>query len=281
MTRLARRVRRLLAATAGVGLTATAAVGITAPTAAAAPLPNSMAALGDSITMGFNTCGWFRDCPKNSWSTGDNAEVNSHYLRIRAKNPAIAGKAYNNGKSGAEVSALVDQAKKAVSQRVEYVTILIGANDACADTESQMTSVSDFEQRFRAAMGTLRDGLSSPSVQVSSVPDLKRLWQVLKDDPDARGTWSFGKICQTMLANPTSTAAADVARRDRVRQRVADYNGVLSRVCGEFAGCRFDGNAVFNYPFLPKHVTTWDYFHPNTKGEAVLAEQTYRATFDW
>lgn len=38
-----------------------------------------------------------------------------------------------------------------------------------------------------------------------------------------------------------------------------------------------DGNAVFNYPFQPRHVSTRDYFHPSLEGQRVLAEVTWNA----
>src|SRR5918912_1280871 len=70
--------RRLLVVAASV-LFALASV---APAAAAEPIPNSLDALGDSITRGFNACGFFFDCTARSWSTGTYSPVNSHYLRI-------------------------------------------------------------------------------------------------------------------------------------------------------------------------------------------------------
>ncbi|MGH8886577.1 MAG: GDSL-type esterase/lipase family protein [Egibacteraceae bacterium] len=246
---------------------------------ASTPLPDSMASLGDSITRGFNGCGLFVDCPPRSWSTGFDPAVNSHYLRIRAENGSL--EAYNNAQSGAKVAALEGQAETAVRQDVEYVTILIGANDACASSESAMTSVRTFKSQFRAAMGTLRDGLPDAAIFVSSIPDIKRLWFIAKDQVNARLAWSTFDICQSMLADPLSTDRADEARRDRVRQRVIDYNRALEQVCREDDNCKFDGNAVFKYRFTLRHVSVWDYFHPSTAGQAVLADVTYRKGFDW
>jgi len=80
-----------------------------------------------------------------------------------------------------------------------------------------------------------------------------------------------------MLANPGSTAPADEARRQRVRQREIEYNAVLAEVCTLYVQCRFDGNAVFNYPFQPMHVSTRDYFHPSLEGQRVLAEVSWNA----
>lgn len=243
------------------------------------PIPDSMASLGDSITRGFNGCGLFVDCPPRSWSTGTDPAVKSHYLRIKAKNRSLD--AYNNAQTGAKMAALESQAKAAVSQDVEYVTILMGANDACAPSESAMTDVRVFKSQFRAAMRTLRDGLPDAAIFVSSIPDLKRLWSISKDTESARAVWDALHICQSMLADPASTDREDEARRDRVRQRVIDYNEVLEQVCREDDRCKFDDHAVFSYRFTLRHVSMWDYFHPSAAGQALLADVTYRNGFDW
>lgn len=245
------------------------------------PIPSSMSALGDSITRAFNACGWFFDCTSRSWSTGSSSTVNSHYLRIRAKNPAIWFRNYNDAKTGAEMVDLNGQAQVAVTRGVQYVTILMGANDACASTEAGMTPVDTFRAQFQQAMTTLTAGLPNASIFVASVPDLRRLWEIGKSSGSARFAWSIYAICQSMLANPLSTAQADVDRRNRVRQRVVDYNAALAQVCTMYAGCRFDGNTVFNYPFTLSHVSTWDYFHPSPSGQATLAAITYAAGFGW
>src|SRR5690349_22747871 len=95
--------------------------------AAAGPPPNSIASMGDSISRGFNACGWYVDCPSRSFSTGTTSSVNSHYLRILAKNGAISGHNSNDAKSGAKAADMPGQADKAVGQGAAYVTILIGA----------------------------------------------------------------------------------------------------------------------------------------------------------
>ncbi|MEU4411290.1 SGNH/GDSL hydrolase family protein [Streptosporangium sp. NPDC023963] len=233
-----------------------------------------MSGLGDSITRGFNACGWFADCTSRSWSTGSSTSVDSHRNRIRTQNPDLT--AYNDARSGAKIADLAGQARTAASRGVDYVTILMGANDACASSESSMTSVADFESRFRAAMQELAAGIPQASVFVASIPDIKRLWAVGKDSSSARTAWAAFGICQSMLAAPRSTSAEDEARRDRVRQRVVDFNGVLARICAEYGTCRYDGGAVFSYPFTLGQLSTWDYFHPSTSGQRALAEVTYQ-----
>ncbi|QOC92615.1 SGNH/GDSL hydrolase family protein [Micromonospora craniellae] len=273
-------VRRALATLASV--TALVLLATSPALAAPGPAPTSMASLGDSITRGFNACGWYVDCTSRSFSTGDNSTVNSHYLRIRRVEPAVNGRNHNAARTGAKSADLAGQAGTAVSQGAGYVTILIGANDACTGSESSMTSVATFRSHIDSALNRLKTGLPNARVFVISIPDVHRLWTVGKDSGSARTAWSLFGICQSLLANPTSTAQADVDRRNRVRQRVVDFNGQLAAACAAYgSNCRYDGNAVFGYPFTLSQLSGWDYFHPNASGQQVLANVSYPAGFAW
>lgn len=276
-----RNLRRTFALGAISAVLAIIAGVLTAPAASAQTVPNSMASMGDSITRAFNACGWYSDCIERSWSTGTDSVVNSHYLRIRSVNPSMSVN-HNAARSGAKVADMAGQAQTVVGHGVQYVTIEIGANDACTSSESTMTTVANFRTRIDAALNTLRSGLPSARVFVASIPDIKRLWFIGKGDWLARQFWSFGSICQSMLANPTSTSQADEDRRNRVRQRVIDFNTQLAQACAAYgANCKFDNNAVFNYQFQFSQVSGWDYFHPNREGQRVLADVSYRAGFNW
>lgn len=246
------------------------------------PPPNSMASMGDSITRGFNASGWYSDWPSRSFSTGTYSSVNSHYRRILSKNSGISGKNYNDARSGAKASDMPGQASTVAGRNVQYVTILIGANDACTSSESSMTPVATFRSHIDGALSTLKTRLPNAKVALISIPDIKRLWFVGKDSSSARNAWSSFSICQSMLANPTSTAPADEDRRNRVRQRVIDFNTQLAQACAAYgSNCDFDGNAIFNYPFVLSQVSSWDYFHPNVSGQAVLASVSYANGFNW
>ena len=273
-------LRRALAIACTSAVIATVAGVLTAPAASAAA-PSSMASMGNSITRAFNSCGWYSDCVDRSWSTGGDTGVNSHYLRLRQLNPNLT--VHNNdARSGARAADMPGQASTVVSQRVEYVTIEIGANDACTSSESTMTAVGTFRGQIDSALNTLRTGLPNARVFIGSIPDVKRLWFIGKDNSNARFFWSLGGICQSMLANPTSTAQADEDRRNRVRQRVVDFNAQLAQACAAYgSNCKFDNNAIFNYPFQLSQVSGWDYFHPNREGQRVLAEVSFANGFTW
>ncbi|WP_341720329.1 GDSL-type esterase/lipase family protein [Micromonospora sp. FIMYZ51] len=274
---LARRTLATLASVTALLLLATSPA-----SANPGPPPTSMASLGDSITRGFNACGWYVDCTSRSFSTGDDSAVNSHYLRIRRVNSAINGRNHNAARTGAKSADLYGQAGTAVSQGVGYVTILIGANDACTSSESTMTSTATFRSNIDSALNRLKSGLPNAKVYVISIPDVHRLWSVGKGSSSARTAWSLFGICQSLLASPTSTAQADVDRRNRVRQRVIDFNGQLAAACAAYgSNCKYDGNAVFGYPFTLAQLSGWDYFHPNATGQQVLATVSYPAGFAW
>lgn len=245
------------------------------------PVPAAMASLGDSITRGFNACGWFYDCTSRSWSTGAGNGVTSHFERLRATDPTMSS-AYNHARSGARMAELPSQASAAVSSGAGYVTILMGANDACTSSEDTMTPIADYRADIDDALSTLASGLPDAKVLIASIPDIYRLWEVGKSSSSARYAWSAYGICQSMLENPTSTHPDDEARRQRVRQRVIDYNTQLAEACAAYGeDCRYDGDATFSYPFELDHLSGWDYFHPNTTGQNILAEVTWSAGFTW
>jgi lysophospholipase L1-like esterase len=246
----------------------------------AEPVPSSMAALGDSITRAFDACANFGECLSAVWATGTDPLVDSQYSRLLAANPGIAGNAHNDAVSGATMSDLQGQATSAVGQGVDYVTIEMGGNDACTSTEAQMTSTATYQSQFQTAMTTLEDGLANVRVLVAAVPDIERLWFVAHTNANAIAIWNQFGICQSMLANPTSTAQTDIDRRDRVRQRVIDYNTALATVCAQYSNCRFDGD-VFSQPFEIGDVSSIDYFHPSFTGQTMLATTTYAAGWNW
>ena len=255
------------------------------PSASASPrrrrsYPASIASTGDSITRAYNTGTFpFTDNAAASWSTGTNSTVSSHYSRLLALSSAISGRTYNYAKSGAKMADLAGQMTSVVSRQPGYVTVLMGANDVCTSSESAMTSVDAFRTQFHAALDKVTTGSAATLVFVASIPNVYQLWSVLKGSSSARTTWALFGVCKSMLANPTSTKAADVARRARVLQREQDFNTVLAQVCAEHAQCRFDGNAVFNTAFAASDISTRDYFHPSLAGQKKLSAVTWGAGY--
>ncbi|MER7396310.1 SGNH/GDSL hydrolase family protein [Streptomyces sp. NPDC000151] len=233
--------------------------------------PDSVAALGDSITAGFDACGLLADCAAASWATGTDPAVRSLAERLLAH---PSGHAWNYARTGALMDDLPRQIDRAIPHKPQLVTILIGANDACRNNASAMTPTADFRAGFRTSLKRLRQALPRTQVYVAAVPDLMRLWSQGRRNPVGKQVWQLG-ICQSMLhdADDVSRAASD--RREGVRDQVVAYNTALREVCEQDRHCRFD-QAVFDYRFTGRELSEWDWFHPSKRGQRELAGMAYR-----
>jgi lysophospholipase L1-like esterase len=237
--------------------------------------PDSVAAVGDSITTGFDSCQVLADCPSVSWSTGDSPEVESLAARLLGRANA-ASRSWNFAETGARMDDLEAQMRQAAARRPQLVTVLVGANDACRGSVRSMTPVGEFRDRFESALRTLRRQSPKSQVYVASIPDLKRLWEVGQGTPMGREIWKLG-ICPTMLGEAGAMDDKAVERRKKVRDRVEEYNEALAEVCAADRRCRTDGGAVYAYRFDTRQLSRWDLFHPSVDGQTRLADIAYRA----
>ncbi|PKV85571.1 SGNH/GDSL hydrolase family protein [Streptomyces sp. TLI_146] len=238
------------------------------------PRPASIAAVGDSITRGFDACMVLSDCPEASWATGSDHGVRSLATRLLGAGEAAA-RSWNYAKTGARMSDIPAQLNRAAAHRPELVTVMVGGNDACRDSVDGMTSVAAFRTGFERSLRQLRTTLPKTQVYVSSVPDLKRLWSEGRGNALGKQIWKLG-ICQSMLSDADDLGAAAVERRDAVYARVVAYNKALKDVCAKDRYCRYDGGAVFDYRFTDDQLSHWDWFHPSKDGQGRLAEIAYR-----
>ncbi|GGQ46241.1 lipoprotein [Streptomyces asoensis] len=236
--------------------------------------PSSVAAVGDSITRGFDACTVLADCPEVSWATGSSAEVNSLAVRLLGAAKARTH-SWNHAATGARMADVPAQMARAAAEKPQLVTVMAGANDACRNSTAAMTSVDDFRAQFQDALSTLRRTLPKTQVYVMSVPDLKRLWSQGRTNVLGKQVWKLG-LCPSMLGDADALDAAATLRRDTVQKRVEAYNSVLKEVCAKDARCRFDGGAVYAFRFGTDQLSHWDWFHPSKDGQARLAEMAYR-----
>lgn len=233
--------------------------------------PDSIAAVGDSITRGFDACSVLSDCPEVSWVTGTDPATKSLSGRLLDK---PAGNSWNLAKTGSVMAELPAQMKRAATHDPALVTVMAGANDACQQTVGKMTAADDFRADFTKALRTLRQEQPKAQVYVASVPDLKRLWSEGRKNPLGTQVWKLG-ICQSMLRDANATDKAAVDRRQQVYDRVVAYNTALKDVCAQDRRCRYDDGAVFAYRFVGDELSEWDWFHPSKKGQRTLAQLAY------
>jgi lysophospholipase L1-like esterase len=183
-----------------------------------------------------------------------------------AANPAIRGYADNDAQTGAKMVDLAGQLTTAAAQKVQYLTILMGANDVCTSSAATMTPTATFRAQFDQALHTFLASDAQARVLVVSIPNIYQLWNTLHTSWAAQATWNSVGICKSMLS--WSNSEAD--RQQVVAQEAAD-NAALASVCSKYANCRWDGYAVYNVQFSAAEMSTVDYFHPNKTGQNALA----------
>lgn len=236
-------------------------------------LPTSIGAIGDSISVGMNVSNSGTDTNKN-WSTGSDPAINSIKKQIEAKRGTVL-KSKVAAISGSTSSMLSLQTQTIIYNRMQSTTILIGANDACQSDIMYMTPTSTYQKRVSSALTSLQN--AGIKVVFASVPNLYNLWLAGKDDPQAVAAWNSQKICQSLLANPTSMEQVDVDRRAAVVKRINEYNTAIQIECNARSTCSFDNNAVFNTTYTLDDISAIDYFHPNLNGQNKLAAAAWPA----
>ncbi|GAA1815808.1 SGNH/GDSL hydrolase family protein [Luedemannella flava] len=244
-------------------------------------LPSSMAALGDSLSTGYGSCIVPASCERNSWSTGIGSQVDSHYRRLLAANPDIRGRSYTFAQPKARAADLAGQAALAVEVEPEYVTVQIGANDACRPTIADMTPVTTFRSQVDTALRVLKRDLPRARVLVVSIPDIHRVWQLGHERRLVFEVWG-DRTCPSLLAAPTSTSKAAKDRRAAFKARVEAYNRELAAACRAYGKhCRWDGGAVHRVKFGLNMLTAFDFFHPNAEGLNAMADASWPRSFTW
>jgi lysophospholipase L1-like esterase len=126
----------------------------------------------------------------------------------------------------------------------------------------------------------------------------------------ARFLWDsfIGSVipCRSLLEDPTNPRNAgptptpshpSEVRRLAVRERAQAFNAVLEEECSAVLRCRFDDNAIFDFAsnrvngsltgttslwrFVDRDISTQDHFHPSFAGQQKLADEAFRAGFDF
>jgi lysophospholipase L1-like esterase len=236
--------------------------------------PQKMAAVGDSITTATDVA-WC--CvnpsggnPQYSWSTGTDPAVSSHYQRLLTASGGAPLATLNAAVPGADSSDLKGQFAQAAAFGADYVTVLIGGNDVCWNP----TPLGVFRQRVRSAFADYFSAAPNSKVFVASIPNIYRLWNTLHTNLVAQLTWNAFDICPEMLSASTTEA-----QRQKLLQLEVSFNDVLAATCAQYAGCRWDGYATFNYRFTANDISTVDYFHPSITGQNSLAVVTWNASY--
>lgn len=261
------------------GCTSAPAPAETTEPAASGELPfaaGSIAAMGDSISVGVAACGQNKPCPSASWTTGEDETVDS-VARRAGESVGAVPEIENVASKGATSAELPRQAEKAVAAAPDLVTVLIGANDVCRKNSADITTPDAFRANVTTALTTLSTGAPEATIFVSSVPNLLDFFETERTDAEAVSRWAGSSNCNSLLYQPTSDDADAQARRDNVSTTIDAYNDVLADVCGATANCVYDQGALHDFDVTSDDISDVDHFHPSLAGQAKLADIAWTA----
>jgi lysophospholipase L1-like esterase len=182
-----------------------------------------------------------------------------------------------------QLPALLNWSQKTLGKGApDYVAMLIGPNDICAKDISKMTETSVFESRIKHVIEALLKANSEVKILISEIPDIERVWALAKDydlSPikgarNCQEVWQKMPFCANLLTNPNPDD------RLKIRNRVEEYNVALNALVYTYAKTHPDqvrvAAGIYEREFSLSELSA-DCFHPNTKGQNMLAETTWES----
>jgi hypothetical protein len=207
----------------------------------------------------------------NSWATGTNPDVQSVYLRIQAKNPAIKGHNTNLAEGGATVDEFLLQAEDAVKLRPkpELVLIQIIDNDiACPATAGDLK---EFRSKFTEGLETLAKGLPDATLFVVSQFGRPRHYASSLTAEQRIGAGGAGPCA--FISFEGRIVPKELARLESIIPR---YEAQLEAGCESVRPCEYDGGAFARIMDRPEHIAS-DLNHLSVEGHAKAAEVAWAA----
>jgi hypothetical protein len=235
--------------------------------------PNSIAVLGHSGSTGENSD---PDQPgvevrENSWATGTNPEVNSVYLHILARNPAIEAHNLSYSESAAGIDQVAAQADRLLATAPDTDLILIQVMDNDLTCPLDRAALSDFQAKLTATLKKLAHGAPNSSQfvvsQFGSVPTYAR--SLTRDERVSQGGTG---PCDFMT--PTGDVAPEKVRR--LENAIHAYEGALEAACEKVRGCTYDGGAFGRIVDRREYFSS-DLNHLSVEGHAKAAAVAWAA----
>lgn len=225
-----------------------------------------MVAMGDSITRAMDAEHLF-DNPEYSWATGDKKNFPSHRKFIETTFSRTV-RTRNVSKSGASTGDLTRQLGELQKEtKVDYVTILLGANDICGWSDDFEKDLVNYKNRMTSAVKTILGKYSNAKILIGAIPDMYRLWELAHVQPKCVNVWNQYGICQDLLA--TNLTEAD---RQRFMLRWSGVNEALADISKEFTDNVKFVSELSSGTFGNEHISSIDCFHPSVEGQKFFSE---------
>jgi lysophospholipase L1-like esterase len=240
------------------------------------------------------------ESPDFSWSTGldSRQRVMSHAQRLRAlvnaQPDAPRFVAHNSAISGAvartvrtrQLPELQAWSRLTLGQDApDYVTLLIGPNDICADKVEDMTSTADYIADVSAVVDEMLEKSPRTRVLMVGLPNIASLQGVAREAKlIGRGhiAGTCGELWKTAKFCPTLTLEDDPANRAIIAERVLQYNEALANLATQRATqfgdrIRF-ADKVYGHAFTADDISI-DCFHPGPRGQNILADESWKSSW--
>jgi len=229
-----------------------------------------MGALGDSITSGVNSTGWGSQI-EHSWATGNHSDgqVVSHFMRLKNTFQDRVIERHNVARGGAKASGLASQVRDLAGLQPDYVSVLIGANDACGWSEDSSSQISGFKNSVATAMTGLIDLNPDVKILLLPIPNMYGLWEV-GSGMSCQWLWDLTGICSPLLSS-----ARTRAERQAFQARVDRANLKLQEVADEYSENIMFDLSLAQYQFSAEHISRLDCFHPSGQGQNLVAELSW------
>jgi len=232
----------------------------------------TIGAVGDSISAGFNADRLLNNRDL-SWTTGDSStrRVNSHYFRLRELHPDLTIRGINEAIAGSVAADLVGQTQRLMRNQVDYVTIMIGANDVCTWEEADyVEKMRVFQNHVVFAVQSILTANANTRIVLVQIPDVYRIWE-LGSTRSCQTKWNLFGMCKPLLGE--SRSAAD---REAFRARWRAANNTLANIAAMFPDRVLFDDSLGATPFEWEHVSRLDCFHPSIAGQNLISELTWQ-----
>lgn len=228
-----------------------------------------------------------------SWAAGwdKSNDVFSHsrrltemqYLKkqIPTYNAAVSGH-QSEDVVGSQIAKMNDWSRANLKQEFpDYVTLMIGPNDICAESTREMVPVSTYYSNVVRVVDEVLTKSPNSKMLVGSIPNIESLRAVARNAKLHVGL-SCEKLWKTIKLCPTLTTEDNPQERAIIAQRVIEYNQALRDIVQtrrDIFGDRIRyAKKTYEVAFTKDHLSV-DCFHPNPEGQALLADVTFESSW--
>jgi hypothetical protein len=231
------------------------------------PWPSAMVVLGHSGVNGEGTPGNPLD---NSWAAGSNPDVDSVYLRILQRQPAIDGHATNLAQSGATVADVELQVAQALEldPAPELAIVQVVDNDmACPATQGDYAA---FRNDLAELLSRISNGLPNARVFIPTfyAEPSSYIASLTKSQRQAVG----GEGPCAIVASDGSTNRVELRRLEAI---IEGYDAAIIDACKSTARCAHDNGAFERTRLRPGDIAE-DLSHLSIQGHALAAKVAWR-----